>query len=322
MVLILSIESDFSTSEVIKWLRHANKPYIRINGNDTIFIKSVNIENGEFNIAFQINGFKLIQTKDITSYWYRRGGLFHATNLLTNIKLSDIALQELIKNNIKNDVETLTSLLIYAIEQKKSIGSIHTAINNKLIHLSVAKRFDILTPFTNIISTRKEFLELRKTNLDFITKCISDGVHYINDDAHYALYTQEIDWNERLMDSFLPLLVQERIKKKWEIRTFYLKGKFYSMAIFSQRDSQTSLDFRKYNIANPNYRVPYKLPISLEKKLHKFMKQVGLDTGSIDLLYSEGEEYYFLEVNPVGQFGMVSRACNYYLEKQIANYLL
>lgn len=321
MVLILSSESDFSTSEVIKWLRHINKPYIRINWNDTIFIKDVNMESEEINISFQINDGKLIQTKDITSYWYRRGGLFHDKTLLNNIELSNTVLQDLIKNNVKNDIETLTSLLIYTIERKKSIGSIHTAINNKLIHLSVAKRFNIAVPLTRIISTRQEFLELKEKKMDFITKCISDGVHYIGNDEHYALYTQEINWNEKLTDSFLPVLIQERVQKKWEIRTFYLKGKFYSMAIFSQRDSQTSLDFRKYNIINPNYRVPYKLPVSLERKLLKFMNEVKLDTGSIDLLYSENGEYYFLEVNPVGQFGMVSRSCNYFLEKEIANSL-
>jgi ATP-GRASP peptide maturase of grasp-with-spasm system len=322
MVLILSTESDFTTSEVIKWLRYAGKPYIRINGNDTIFIKSANMENGEFNIAFQINNNgQLIQTKDITSYWYRRGGLFHNKTLLSNIKLSNIALQELIKNNIKNDIETLTALLIYTIERKKSIGSIHTAINNKLIHLSVAKRFNILVPLTKIISTRQEFLELKETKKDFITKCMSDGVHYIDNSEHYALYTQEINWNEKLTNSFLPVLIQECIKKRWEIRTFYLKGEFYSMAIFSQRDSQTSLDFRKYNLVTPNYRVPYKLPLLLEKKLRKFMNEVELDTGSIDLVYSQEGEYYFLEVNPVGQFGMVSRSCNYFLEKKIASNL-
>ena len=30
----------------------------------------------------------------------------------------------------------------------------------------------------------------------------------------------------------------------------------------------------------------------------------------------------FLEVNPVGQFGMVSLPCNYQLEKRIAQYLI
>jgi D-alanine-D-alanine ligase-like ATP-grasp enzyme len=48
------------------------------------------------------------------------------------------------------------------------------------------------------------------------------------------------------------------------------------------------------------------------------MRLTNLDCGSIDLIYSTDEKYYFLEVNPVGQFGMVSYPCNYQLEKKIA----
>jgi hypothetical protein len=33
-------------------------------------------------------------------------------------------------------------------------------------------------------------------------------------------------------------------------------------------------------------------------------------------------DIYFLEVNPAGQFGMVSTPCNYYLEEKIAEVLL
>jgi hypothetical protein len=34
------------------------------------------------------------------------------------------------------------------------------------------------------------------------------------------------------------------------------------------------------------------------------------------------KELVFLEINPVGQFGMVSHPCNYYLEKRIAQNLI
>ena len=52
------------------------------------------------------------------------------------------------------------------------------------------------------------------------------------------------------------------------------------------------------------------------------MKKSNLDTGSIDIVVTKKEEYVFLEVNPVGQFGWVSSNCNYYLEEKVANYLM
>lgn len=48
------------------------------------------------------------------------------------------------------------------------------------------------------------------------------------------------------------------------------------------------------------------------------MRIISLETGSIDLILTKDGLFIFLEVNPVGQFGMTSYPCNYYLEKLIA----
>jgi glutathione synthase/RimK-type ligase-like ATP-grasp enzyme len=51
------------------------------------------------------------------------------------------------------------------------------------------------------------------------------------------------------------------------------------------------------------------------------MDKLNLLTGSLDILKDKNGKYYFLEVNPIGQFGMVSKPCNYYIEEQIAEFL-
>jgi glutathione synthase/RimK-type ligase-like ATP-grasp enzyme len=127
---------------------------------------------------------------------------------------------------------------------------------------------------------------------------------------------------DALPNNFSLSAFQEEIQKKYEIRVFYFFGKIYSMAIFSQNDSQTKTDFRIYNISKPNRNVPYSLPISVASKVKHLMKKLGLETGSIDLIKSINDEYIFLEVNPVGQFGMVSKPCNYNLEYIIAKKLI
>lgn len=50
------------------------------------------------------------------------------------------------------------------------------------------------------------------------------------------------------------------------------------------------------------------------------MTALDLNSGSIDFIKS-GNNYYFLEVNPIGQFGNVSTDCNYSLERKIAEFL-
>ena len=51
------------------------------------------------------------------------------------------------------------------------------------------------------------------------------------------------------------------------------------------------------------------------------MHDLELNTGSIDLVLGQDGKYYFLEVNPCGQYRMTSDPCNYYLDKLIAKTL-
>lgn len=87
------------------------------------------------------------------------------------------------------------------------------------------------------------------------------------------------------------------------------------MAILSQSDEKTKIDFRKYNEEKPNRNVPFKLPDDIDQKIKQLFKYLDLNTGSVDLIVDHQENFYFLEINPVGQFGMVSYPCNYFLEK-------
>jgi glutathione synthase/RimK-type ligase-like ATP-grasp enzyme len=125
----------------------------------------------------------------------------------------------------------------------------------------------------------------------------------------------------KLPVKFIPSLIQQEIEKEFEIRSFYLDGKFYSAAIFSQLDNQTKIDFRNYNFHKPNRLIPYDIPVEIQKKLHRLMQKLQLNTGSLDILKSKDHKYYFLEVNPNGQFGMISKPCNFNLEHKIALYL-
>lgn len=89
----------------------------------------------------------------------------------------------------------------------------------------------------------------------------------------------------------------------------------YTMAIFSQLDPDSTLDFREVDVngAHPNRMAPYKLPRIVRLKIDKLMKKLKLESGSIDMIVTPDNEYYFLEVNPVGQFNFVSELCNYYI---------
>jgi glutathione synthase/RimK-type ligase-like ATP-grasp enzyme len=140
----------------------------------------------------------------------------------------------------------------------------------------------------------------------------------------YGLYTAEVSEQDvaALPETVFPSLVQAMVEKSWEVRAFYLAGDLYAMAIFSQGDRQTEVDFRRYNRARPNRAVPYRLPGEVAEKLRALMRELAMETGSLDLIRTPDGRHVFLEVNPAGQFGMVSHRCNYRLEKRVAEHLI
>lgn len=60
----------------------------------------------------------------------------------------------------------------------------------------------------------------------------------------------------------------------------------------------------------------------MEIKVRAFMKEAKLNIGCLDIIRDETGRYVFLEVNPLGQYLSESAKCNYYLEKNIAEWLI
>jgi ATP-GRASP peptide maturase of grasp-with-spasm system len=329
MVLIISEDGDQSTNEVIKWLRFYGKKIIRINMEDSVTITHVCFDSIIPEIFFRINEGEVYGANSISSYWFRRGGLKFPIFLVNDLHIKNKLLQIEIITNLQEEITTIKDLFFFILEKKNKIGSYYTANNNKWIHLTIAKDVGLEVPESIICTEKKtlfDFYEKQKKTI--IIKPISDGVMFHEkseiESTSFAIYTNTVSESDisKFPTTFYPTLLQKQIHKKFELRIFYLKKKMFAMAIFSQKDSKTNIDFRRYNKTKANYRVPFKLPKIIKNKLTNFMKLVNLDTGSIDMIYSTDNKYYFLEVNPVGQFGMVSYPCNYNLEKEIAKTLI
>ncbi|MNN64816.1 hypothetical protein D3C81_1802810 [compost metagenome] len=121
-----------------------------------------------------------------------------------------------------------------------------------------------------------------------------------------------------MANDFSPSLIQKLIPKNFEVRVFWFKNEVHSVAIFSQLDKEAMIDFRN---GEKLRTVPYKLSVELQVSLNNLMQKLNLNYGSIDLIVTPDDETYFLEVNPFGQFGFLSKAGNFHIEKRIAEYL-
>lgn len=322
MILIVSKEKlDPSTEDVIDWIHYYKKKFQRLNG-DTLY----NSENLFINMAsteestVKIKGIDLNEKYNIA--WYRRWSDKDYINNLSTLHFNSSQFQT-ITEVLSADEGACRKFIFSGLKVRKWLTSVDTAHCNKVIALKEARKNGLKIPHT-IITGKKEDVEifLKKHN-KVINKDISLSYCIYENNETISSYTTELTPHQ--MDSlpafFMPSMFQELINKEYEIRSFYLSKKFYSMAIFSQLDEQTQIDFRKYNFEKPNRTVPYKLPQEIERSLTSVMESLNFTTGSIDLIKSIDGSYIFLEINPVGQFGMTSYPCNYMLEKSIAEYL-
>jgi len=300
LILIISNNNEITTTEVIKWLLKLGKNFIRVHEDEIFDIK---IKEKRIYIESLRNSFFI---DEITSVWYRRGGLKFNRLLYKN---------EAINLNMNEYQHWLEDYIMKVLESKKHINKQSNSDINKLLVLEEAQKTGLDIPSYFLADTTDDVI-LNKT----IIKTIGGNPRMENilKDSSGMMYTTVIQENED--ENFFITFFQEKIEKDYEIRSFYLNGKIWSMAIFSQNDDQTKVDFRKYNDKKPNRKVPYCLPKSVEQKIHLLMQSLDLNSGSVDFIKS-GSKYYFLEVNPVGQFLGMSVLCNYLLEKEIAEYL-
>ena len=327
MHVIVTSADDQSTNQVMDWLLHFDEQVVRINPQDTLEMNNMQLLNGVADYSITVhkeNGtIAQIQSSEVQSFWYRRGCF--RFELPRVGALMQPTMQAKANNVLAREVRTAGDFLQLLLEQGPGFGSPRHNATNKLSNLKIAAECGLKVPDFHLIRTKKALATLLDNyNGQVLVKGIHQLAMYMEHKGvcvHNMSGLLTRDMLKKVPTTFPLSLVQQYIEKRQDLRVFYLDGRCYAAAIFSQNDPQTRIDFRNYNNDRPNRTVPFSLPRAVEQSVERFMNRVGMASGSIDILYSVDKEFVFLEVNPVGQFGMVSQPCNYQLEKRIAEYL-
>lgn len=313
MILILSNSIDQITNDVIDWLDYKNQGYMKIT--------SKSIYNSNISISFE-NDIFFNQFQNVKVVWFRRWGGEAKEDFETIENQHDretLAIRTIDKLFHEN-LSVISEYFFFILRNKKWLTNPRQVRVNKLIVLEKAIKAKLIIPISLLTNEKHILGKFIDNKISVITKPVADSMYIPFETDLYASYTSNI-CKEHINQLTSIDFFQEEIIKEFEIRSFYIYEKFYSMAIFSQRDNKTKLDFRRYNKTKPNRNVPIQLPKSIEIKLTKLIKSLKLDTCSVDLIKTTNNNYIFLEINPVGQFGMVSHPCNYNLEKIVAEQL-
>lgn len=310
------------------WLEALGARCVRLNGSDLDGGAALrfSLEGGEVTLGVEDGGGEL-PLSEVGAVWYRRWlleGRHEMASLLAEPSADHDKLHYDLRRHLTQERRKLSDFLFSRFAGLPWLSHPRKAGLDKLDVLTRAARAGLDTPATLVTTEREVLRRFCAAHGAVITKPIGEVDMFLHGERSHFLLTSALDLAavDALPERFAPSLFQECVEKEYELRVFYLAGECHAMAIFSQSDPQTRTDFRDYNRERPNRNVPLRLFPKTEERIRRLMEDLGLETGSIDLLQATDGREVFLEVNPVGQFGMVSKPCNYRLEKRVAELLL
>ena len=315
MVIIFSEEKDLSTSLTMEWLAKLGISVTRFNVESQNLDPSLFISNEGSEIMDNS-----IPKSDPSIVWYRRGYISNWQNYSYDkglLRETRAKIREHLRGEFKDYRSACYGLLgNFNIDKPDKYSA------NKLEILSWASLLGMNVPKTLVTCSKKDVIEKFDISRGLICKPITDllVLEYKNIQRSHKIKYLKSQQIECLPDTFGLTCFQEFIDKKYEVRTFRFFDLSFSIANFSCSNEYSKIDGRNLLDENGNINriVPFRLPLTLKQKTKELLKWVGIQSGSFDFIVDRCGKFYFLEVNPVGQFGYVSNLGNYHIEKQIA----
>lgn len=303
MILIVTHKEDYTADYVINILNQRKIPYHRLNTDDIGIKHNISfISNEEISISID----NLVYFKSV---WFRR-------TKPPNIPFAN----ENEKNFFIKDFKAFLNNLWASLKLENWIShpiDIYNA-ENKLYQLRLAKKIGFTTPKTIVSTDKKEIEFFYKESNGLIIKPLFGGRYY-EEGIPKLIFTNKVK-KEHVINNTdfvsFPMIFQEEIVKKYELRVTIVNGKVFAAKIDSQSSDLTKLDWRKDRMKFTKYD----LPNEISEKCKKIVSEMNLKFGAIDLIKTESD-YIFLEINPNGQWVWIENDTGLKISDEIINYL-
>lgn len=144
------------------------------------------------------------------------------------------------------------------------------------------------------------------------------------DGTPMVLFTNEVSADDLIEADALrhcPMVFQERIPKRRELRVVFVNGRFFVGAVDASGSEAGKTDWRLAKPEECQWEV-IDLPSTVARNTTALMEQLGLVFGAIDMIETPDGEHVFLEVNPSGEWGMLERDLSLPISEAIADALL
>lgn len=310
-ILIISNKHDYSTDHVTFQLHKKGASYLRLNRDqfpdfNITLIPTEQILLGKTNeFAFEIN------SKWLKSIYFR------APVYLRDIYQPKLSPDEQLSRS--QWAAFLRSLTIFDDVLWVNHPQATYKAEIKPYQLYIAKKIGFKVPNTIVTNTANHRSTDETEKRKLVIKTLDSVVLQI-DTKEAFIYTNTVDSDELLTGelSSAPFILQEALIPKIDVRVTVIDNIVFAVAI-KKKNKGINKDWRleKDNIQYSKIN----LPRDVEKKCVKLLKRLNLKFGAIDLAIYNGK-YYFLEINPTGEWAWLMEQTKMRIDEEIAKLLL
>ncbi len=311
MILCITHSQDFYNIDIFfEYLKSKNISYFRLNSDRLNHLQKISVNEKGFEITDESGN--TVSSDQIRAVWHRKSWKISLPEEMDE-GYGKIFLKEYasLRYNLFTAMEEVPWINPFEIENRID--------GNKTFQLKMAQKNGLKVPKT-IFSNDAE-----RITAFFHEYCNGKMVAKLHGSLSKAmggenlLSTQIIDADslEDIADiAYCPMIFQPYIEKEYELRIVYLDGEFFTGKI----NNSENADWR---IAHGSYAwAAYDLSETLKQRMTSMMKEMGLYIGAIDMIKGKDGNYYFLEINPQGEWGMLQKELDFPIAQKIADHLI
>lgn len=310
-VLIVSTKIDTATDAVVQELNSRRIPIVRFNTEDFPYYETASFRIGcDLKPELSLNA----QASSFRSVWWRR---------IRAPKAPD-EMHPAIHDYCVREGKAFSSGVILGIQKRiMSEPSLVWAAEHKIYQLKVATECGLEIPSTIVTNSSSEIIKaFREFDGQMIGKPLRSGFIDLGEKQR-ALYTTKIEEEalDNLSDAhWSPSIYQQWIPKHRDVRVTVVGERLFTAEIDGNDDPKAIIDWRRTEKPDlPHYES--KLPEELEEKIRTFMRRLGLKFGAIDFVRTRDGRYFFLEVNPNGQWLWIDNKLKLGITVAVADWL-
>lgn len=292
------------TSSIDKTVDYIEKRY-----SDKLRIYRINVDHLElYEIMITNSGIKIFNKISGTITFNDVNGILYRKPMLPDIREFDVAYHSM----IQKDIIALINGMVDSFE-----GNVLTKpyilrkCENKIYQLEYAIKNNILIPESFIGNSDKGLLGIKDRRN--IIKPITTGKVY-HEDYCELFQTSYFDaYGEKI--KLTPVYIQNYVNKKYEVRLTVVDNQFFCVKIIAG----DLVDWRKSYSSNQYEEII--VPDIIRDQVTKMMSVFNLNFGAFDYIVTENEKWYFLEVNPNGQWLWLEKKLDLKISDAIVDYL-